>query len=117
MICQRIAPVVLFLLCLGNFKSAQAQFPTAAAYPFTPSQKTFTYLTGGTSVTFGDWDDGYVNNIPIGFSFTFAGTTYTTVTAEANGYMVFGNITVATWPPYGAPTVPCMMAGWDDASG
>ncbi|WP_276132733.1 GEVED domain-containing protein [Polluticoccus soli] len=111
---------LLFSMFLG-LPVARAQFPTAAAYPFTASQKTFNYVTGGTAINFStvntlNWDDNYYN-VPIGFTFTFAGTAYTTVTPQTNGYMVFGNTTAMTWPPYSAPTVPCMMGGWDDCEG
>lgn len=110
-------------LCLLLARPAMAQFPTAAAYPFTASQKTYNYLTGGTPVSWtgsSPWDDVFAPNTPIGFTFTFAGTAYTTVTAHANGYMSFGNKTASYWPPssgYISLAAPFVAAGWDDASG
>ena len=124
---RKAAIAVFLLLVVCSFK-AFAQFPTAASYPFTASQKTFTYLTGGTQINFtlGNfglyWDDGYYPNIPIGFTFTFAGTPYTTVTANTNGTMHFGNFSNWTWYPaisttYLGQNAPCVMAGWHDAMG
>lgn len=100
--------------------SVHAQFPTAASYPFTASSKTFNYLTGGTPLSFSSWDDGYVTGVPIGFTFTFCNVNYTTVTAQTNGFMNFGNVANYTYPSSvsGLSTVsPCVMAGWHDASG
>ncbi|MCD6064206.1 MAG: hypothetical protein K0R82_2117, partial [Flavipsychrobacter sp.] len=123
---QRIRTIfVLSILSLLIPVVTMAQFPTAASYPFTASQKTFNYLSGGTPVSFSssNWDDWYVSNIPIGFTFTFAGTAYTTVTAVTNGVMSFGNNTTGYSWYYGAPQSylqnngPCVMACWHDGSG
>lgn len=101
---------------------AKAQLPTsAAAYPFVASNKPFNYLSGGVAVTtFGSWDDGYVTGIPIGFSFTFCGVTYTSVTAHTNGYMCFGTNT-NMWLSHSTTALgsmaPAVFAMWHDASG
>lgn len=116
------ATLVMVCMLLGvNY--AKAQFSTAAAYPFTASNKTFTYLSGGTSVswTYGSVDDDYAPNIPIGFTFKFCNVNYTTITAMTNGFMVFGyNSNYYYYPantsylPY---VSPCVFAGWCDAMG
>ncbi len=108
-----------------SFFAAKAQQPTtAAAYPFAASSKTYNYLSGGTSITFyyGGYDDDYRDNIPIGFPFTFCGSTYTTVTAITNGWMQFGNTSSSYYyypasQSYFTYTAPCVMAGWCDAMG
>jgi hypothetical protein len=69
--------------------SANAQL----SYTMTPSQGTYTPLSGGNSL--GDLSAGsdqtITSPIPIGFSFTFDGMTYTEVQASDNGYLHFGN--------------------------
>ncbi len=100
-------------------KSLYAQQPsTAAAYPFVASNKVYTPITGtAPSLSGGGADDGYINNIPIGFPFVFAGTTYTTVTMSTNGLLTFGNISTAPWTndlSNAANVVPCVWALWDD---
>src|SRR5690348_14864848 len=82
-----LKPIALLCLLLGTIQ-AKAQFSTAAAYPFTASNKPFSYLTGGTPITFGNNDDGYAS-IPIGFSFPFCGGTYTTAYVSTNGWISF----------------------------
>ncbi|MDK9700521.1 MAG: T9SS type A sorting domain-containing protein [bacterium] len=42
-----------------------------------------------TNVTFGDADDGNTN-VPIGFTFSFYGTNYTSTYAHTNGFITFG---------------------------
>ena len=115
------------LLLLGvifNSNRAQAQFATAAAYPFTASQKVFNYLVGGTAAPTANassWDDTYTSPaIPIGFTFTFCNVPYTTVTGHTNGYMSFGNNTFVSLSSSAATlnnVGPCMMGGWHDAWG
>jgi hypothetical protein len=112
--------VAMTLVSAIGFFSAQAQFVNAKDYPFTASSKTFNYLQGGTAVTFTSYDDQYIVGIPIGFPFTFCGVTYTTVTAQTNGFMSFGNWTNYTYPASLSGlqyTGPCLIAGWHDASG
>ena len=62
-------------------------------YTMTPSQGTYTPLSGGTSI--GDLSAGsdmtITSPIAIGFSFTFDGMAYTEVQASDNGYIHFGN--------------------------
>ena len=120
-LCRNFSSIfVLLSALLTGPQVSYAQFATAAAYPFTPSQKTFNYLASGTSVNFPSWDDNFVSNIPIGFTFNFCNVPYTTVTAHTNGYMCFGNNTsVSLSPGTGSlgSIAPAMIAFWHDASG
>ncbi len=113
----------LLLCILLSTISVQAQFLTAASYPFTASQKTFIPLSGGTPVTFGNWDDSYTT-IPIGFTFTYCGTAYTDVTIHTNGFIAFGsNANSYTYCAsqsslqFIGNSGKVVMAGWHDASG
>lgn len=117
------------LLSLVACTKTQAQFPTAASYPFYATNDPFTYLSGGTpinwsSVNLGNNDDNYLDNVPIGFPFTFCGVTYTKITAFTNGLISLGGTTGASsYYYYPANTAylqyvkPCVMAEWADLIG
>jgi hypothetical protein len=96
-------------------------------YQFVYSTGTFTDISGGTVLDFSvigpkNSDDGYVNSIPIGFTFNYGGTNYTTVNAGANGLVTFG----AALPTSGYPDTwtnnltsfslsrPVLAPLWDD---
>ncbi|MCL4729677.1 MAG: hypothetical protein KJ044_04460, partial [Planctomycetes bacterium] len=42
------------------------------------------------------WDEGKLDDVPIGFTFSFFGQNYTTVDISANGFLSFENIDIAT---------------------
>lgn len=68
-------------------------------YAFQAESGTYTPLVGGAVavITSGDFDDGFSNALPIGFTFTYNGTNYTTISASANGWTALGtNITLTT---------------------
>jgi len=72
----------------------------------------------------GDPDDGYYNNLPIGFTFRFRGVNYTTVAASTNGFLLLGQVGKADTPGYtnnlatgGNATATTLIAPlWDDLS-
>lgn len=82
------------------------------AFNFSASTATYADISGGTAVTltqaFGGTptipatDDGYSNNIPLGFSFSFNGTTYTTCHVNTNGFIAFGTAFTNNYDAYGA---------------
>jgi hypothetical protein len=88
----------LLYLFTGFFfitQSAQAQPP----YAFLSTSGTYTPIVGGTVATIasGDFDDGFSNALPIGFSFTYNNIAYTTISGSANGWVTFGqNITTTS---------------------
>lgn len=78
--------------------SVQLHSQNITNYTFTPSAGTFTQLTGGTTMNLsgGSTDEGWLNSIPLGFTFYYMGTASTTVSVSTNGWMIFGqNITNA----------------------
>lgn len=112
---------LLFLFLLGYSTPAQAQFSTAAAYPFVPSSKTYVPLgSSATDATPGNIDDGYTT-FNIGFNFPFCGNTYTQVTAHTNGYVAFGTMTsmyLSSSQAALSTVAPCVFAQWGgDPSG
>ncbi|MCX6875774.1 MAG: choice-of-anchor D domain-containing protein [Verrucomicrobia bacterium] len=71
--------------------------------------------TGTNATTVSDNDDG-LQNVPMGFSFSFYGTAYTTCDLCSNGFLAFNN-TSNQWNNQSIPNpaVPnAMIAGWWD---
>jgi hypothetical protein len=69
---------------------------SAAAQTYTvqpPLSQTYAPLVGATTVTVSSSDDGYVT-IPLGFTFPYYGSNYTSVHANANGFLAFGNTAI-----------------------
>ncbi len=83
------------LLVLFSFLSMHALRAQVSAYTFAASSGTYTAISGTSPTLTGDADEGYATNIPIGFSFTYAGVDYTTVGVSSNGFLAFGTLTSA----------------------
>ncbi|MDP1727935.1 MAG: fibronectin type III domain-containing protein [Bacteroidota bacterium] len=109
------------LLYLTTFRSA-AQ--TVANYVFSPASSTFSALTGATAITrnAGNMDDGYANNISLGFTFYYNSTAYSTLSVSTNGFVTLGqsigatnnfgnNLTAGTNP---LSPRPILAPLWDD---
>ncbi|HAN38301.1 MAG TPA: hypothetical protein DCQ29_05310, partial [Chitinophagaceae bacterium] len=85
--------IYTFLLALLTIATGQAQIN----YDFSATAGTFTELVGGTSPTFtavttyGATDEGYANNLPIGFTFAYNGSNYTTFHINSNGFIGLGS--------------------------
>jgi hypothetical protein len=86
------AGTVLLLLVA----TASAQIPISTTYVFSQtSGNPYTPITGGTvlapNLTPPNYDDDTWLSVPLGFTFNFNGRTFTTVSVQANGYLVMGN--------------------------
>ncbi|MBX2931510.1 MAG: T9SS type A sorting domain-containing protein [Chitinophagaceae bacterium] len=113
-----LLPIFLFTV------HAQAQIN----YAFTATAEAYTALSSGTNPTLlpttsgGATDEGYANNIPIGFTFNFNGTNYTSFGICTNGFIYLGstglintNITYNNNLETGLPTIrPIIAPLWDD---
>ena len=91
---KKIFTLLFFIVLL--FSKSIAQPPN---YAFQAESGVYTPLVGGTVavITSGDFDDGFSNALPIGFTFTYNGINYTTISASANGWTALGtNITLTT---------------------
>ena len=90
----------------------------ASSYSFAASAGTFTPLTGATSVPAVADDDVISGAIPLGFSFTYAGNTYTNVYASSNGFLSFnasaGSGSSNSIDAPGASLLPLIAPLWDD---
>lgn len=90
-----------------------------SAYTFAESTETYAAV-GGTNIT-ATGDDGSQNGLPIGFTFKYGGSDYTTFSANTNGWIRLGaNMpTSSTWDNTifgGSATThkPLIAAFWDD---
>lgn len=105
--------MVAFMTSLSGFAQ------TAASYGFSTFTGTFTPLVGGTSTSLAATaDDAISTTFPIGFSFTYCGTAYTTVQASSNGVLLFGSGRTGTATNNLATTTATQRPGvaplWDD---
>ncbi len=90
----------------------------ADQYNYSTSAGTYTEISGTVGTISGGTppDDGYIPSIPIGFTFNFCGTAYTTVGATTNGWMGFGTVTASGFSNNigAAADAPLVAALWDD---
>lgn len=117
----RSLSVLIVIMCFVRTSNAQL----ASAYNFTALTGTFTSISStGTYVGSICFDDVNQGAIPIGFSFTFSGIPYNTVSACSNGWLSLSgalpgaaagrNNTTANATTIGAGF---LMAYWDDLDG
>ncbi|MFC5269294.1 T9SS type A sorting domain-containing protein [Adhaeribacter terreus] len=110
------------LLFGSSLYAFNAQAQAVSAYNFAASSGTFTPL-GATATQVPDLvDDEVVSTaIPIGFTFNYAGTNYTSVYATDNGILSFNPSTIPAYTndPSGSPsgTRPLIAPLWDDHAG
>lgn len=107
--------LLLILSCLGFSSFGQ----TAASYGFTAFSSTYTSISStGTAITTGfiNCDDCNYASISIGFSFTFCGTTYTTLSACTNGWLSLANSASNVWTNAntGIASAGWLMPLWED---
>jgi hypothetical protein len=62
-------------------------------YTFASSQAPYSPISGGISpaLTAGNFDEGYVTGVPIGFDFIFNGIVYSTISFSTNGFATLGS--------------------------
>ena len=93
---------IISLILLSFAVNAQVAFPN---YSFTSSVGTYTPIASGTVAVASDeitqtaWDANTINSIPIGFTFSYNSTSYTTFSICADGFIALGNsVTQVTTP-------------------
>jgi uncharacterized protein YjdB len=97
-----------------------AHAQTAASYTFSRTTGTYTSISGtGTLFTSINTDDGAAGGIPLGFTFTYCGTPYSTVAACSNGWFSLANYTtVGSLGPSSSYVTPGrLMPYWGDNHG
>lgn len=110
--------IFVFLVSIAFYFQSSSQTITNYASAYTAG--TFTQLTTPTnpSLSGGTVNDGYFNNIPIGFEFWYMGNRYTTLSASTNGWLTLGAAITNSTPinnltSGGAPR-PVIAPLWDD---
>lgn len=89
-LCFSFTKIFLVLLLLaGSFNSANSQ--VVNTYSFSQTTGTYTPITTGTVLGVAANDDTSFPANPIGFSFTYGGTTYTTFSVNSNGFLALGS--------------------------
>lgn len=87
--------LLICVIALFSIFGASNVFGQVANYTFSESAGTYTTITG-TTIHASGWDDAVsTNTIPLGFTFNFNGTNYTTCSVNSNGYITFGATTSA----------------------
>lgn len=103
---QLLKIVAGLLLC---FQIGHAQ---VSYYTFSENVSTYSAITGTTAIAT-SWDNNYVTNIPIGFTFNYNGTNYTTCSILSNGFVTFG--TTVAGDAAGYNPISVNGAGFDGA--
>lgn len=102
---------IVFLLAFAAWNSYGQ---VASAYSFASTVGSYTAITGGTVWQTGTWDD-QTGTIPIGFSFSANGGTFTNAQISANGYLYVSPTTTGSLG-YGAisstTTATAVFAGF-----
>ena len=110
------------LLLAGGVLLAGTAEAQVDAYTFAASTGTYTPLTNGTAVTDILGDDRYSGTLPLGFSFVFDGTAYSSFVVSSNGWLSFNTAVASSnltndldeGDPDGRPLVAPF---WDDLDG
>lgn len=110
----------LYILLLLAFASFAGFSQTAASYGFSEFSAPFASIaaTGTPIPTLSD-DDYTEGSIPIGFSFNFCGTSYTSLSACSNGWISLNNSTSVEFDNFPAwiDGPGWLMPYWDDLDG
>jgi len=105
-------------LCVGNIQSLVAtggSIPsTIPNYSLSSSSGTYTALTGATVSTLAVGDDVTESNLPIGFNFTYGGTTFTNFGFSTNGVIQLGTTTINAWTNALSSNTNIIAPLWDD---
>ncbi|RYD57350.1 MAG: T9SS type A sorting domain-containing protein [Sphingobacteriales bacterium] len=117
---RKLALFFTALVALAN--SAKAQTGPPPTYNFYAYNETFNYLTSGTVISsLSGQDDLTATSIPIGFNFLYAGSNYSQLSVNTNGWISFNNFStthnndnpnLANLNSFG----PCLLPLWEDIS-
>lgn len=79
----------LLAVGVGSILSIESSAQSARSYVFSAAASTFDSLVGATMIPSLQGDDVLSGTVPIGFTFTYAGVSYTSVQASSNGWLGF----------------------------
>jgi hypothetical protein len=115
---KKISTYLLALIGVLTWGNSWSQ---AGSYSFTSSSGTYVPLVGGTDVDAIEVDFGISASLPIGFTFNFDGTDYTTFKAASDGFISFNasatGQTTNNLDAVAAATRPLVAPLWDDHAG
>jgi hypothetical protein len=84
------------MLVLSMF--AFSSWALVSEYTFASSLSNYSEISGGTVLVSGpDNTNANYNAIPLGFSFTYNGTAYTTVSVNENGFLAMGDVVTSNY--------------------
>lgn len=96
-------------IMLASFLVSNAQ---VSSYTFSQTTTTITWLSSGyTEHTTGTTDYGVYNDIPLGFTFNYNGTNYTSVSICNDGFIAMGSSVSSTYYPLSTGTSNNVIAG------
>ncbi len=99
--------IVAGLLLCFQFGQAQVSY-----YTFSENTATYSSISGTTAIAT-SWDNNAALNIPIGFTFNYNNTNYTTCSILSNGFITFG--TTVAGDAAGYNPISVNGAGFDGA--
>ncbi|MFN8246396.1 MAG: GEVED domain-containing protein [Ferruginibacter sp.] len=107
-------------ICSGSNSTLSSNYiapTTPSTYQFSGAAGTYTPISG-TTATFDEDDDGLATSLPIGFTFTYNGSTYTTFNVSTNGNVQLSASPNNHWTnSLAAPTgsfINILAPLWDD---
>ena len=98
------AQIYKLLLLLIFSVTAIAAFSTVSEYSFASTLGTFTEISGGTIHGTSANDNECFCAIPLGFTFTYNGVDYTTISIASNGFIAMGDTVVTSTVPISSST-------------
>ena len=88
-----------YLLLLVLSLVTLSAWGVVSEYSFTSTMGTYTEISGGTVLGTAANDQESFNALPLGFSFTYNGVSYTEVSVQTNGFLAMGpTVTVTNLP-------------------
>ncbi len=115
----RLALLVLALPLAATAQRVGTNYTMVSAGGGVASYAALAPTSAAATLTAGSPDDGFYNNIPLGFSFNFGGVLYNSVSASTNGFIVLGQALNTSFPTNNLTSSsvrPVIAPLWDDLS-
>ncbi len=107
-----ILTTIVLIVC-----STSTWSQVASNYNFSQLSGTYSAITGGTLANDGflipsrQFDDDEIEDIPLGFTFNYNGSPYTTVSLSTNGFLTFNTI-LTTYTPISSTSPNRVISGF-----
>mgnify|MGYP000920145366 CR=1 FL=1 len=103
------AQIHKLLLLLIFSVTAMAAFSVVSEYSFASALGTFTEISGGTIHGTSANDNECFLAIPLGFTFTYNGVDYSTISIASNGFIAMGDTVATSTVPISSGTSTTML--------